>query len=83
MADFTFSQLLGAANFTLSSSGEKGHFTGTLNGKELFECTGSTRVVTDIDGVVTGVVVSSQAINPTSILQLRVSVYINGRLLQV
>ena len=57
---FTFTQRLGSATFHLAGLAN-GTFRGTRNGALVFECTGNTRVVTDSDGVVTGVVGVSTA----------------------
>ena len=57
---FVFTQRLGNIVFRLDSLAN-GTFMGTRNGVQVFECTGNTRVVTDADGFVTGVVGASAA----------------------
>ena len=57
---FTFTQRLGSAFFRLQGNGN-GTFAGTRGGTPLFECVGSTRVVTDAEGKVTSVVGASTA----------------------
>ena len=53
---FNFSQILGDAVLTLRAEGEGRRFRGLRNRKLLFECTGSTRVVTDPAGAVVSIV---------------------------
>ena len=52
---FNFSQRLGALLFAARGFGN-GTFAGELNGRPLFSCTGSARVVASENGTVTGVV---------------------------
>jgi hypothetical protein len=52
---FNFSQRLGPLLFTARGFGN-GTFAGELNGRPLFSCAGSARVVADVNGAVTGVV---------------------------
>ncbi len=58
---FSFTQRLGAVDFALAGLGN-GTFVGTRDGAPLFSCEGSARVVTGLDGVVTGVVGASSAV---------------------
>ena len=58
---FSFAQRLGGVEFALASAGN-GTFSGTRNGAPLFTCEGSVRVVAGLDGVVTGVVGASAAV---------------------
>ena len=46
--DFTYTQKWGSNSWSMTSESRK--FTARLNGKELFTCTGGTRVVTDFAG---------------------------------
>jgi hypothetical protein len=53
---FNYTQVLGAAQFSLVASGGNGTFSGfATNGQQLFECTPNVRVVTDALGGVVGV----------------------------
>jgi hypothetical protein len=64
VSNYTYTQLLGAHNFTLqvSSSSTAGGaaavptMTGFRDGKQVFACTAGVRVVTDLEGTVVGVI---------------------------
>ena len=57
---FVFSQQLGGAQFRLEGFAN-GTFAGSRNGAPLFWAQGSARIVTSLDGVVTGVIGASAA----------------------
>jgi len=52
---FVYSQSLGSSVFTIEGF-SNGTFTASLNGQTLFSCDGSARVITDVQGTVTGVI---------------------------
>ncbi|MCF7956694.1 MAG: hypothetical protein K9M75_12900 [Phycisphaerae bacterium] len=57
--DFTCTQKWGRQSWSMTS--QKGKYTASLNGKELFSSTAGVRVVTDLEGKITEIV----GINPT------------------
>ena len=56
---FTFTQTLGTNVFTIAAFEKNASFVGRRNGVLLFECSGNTRLITGVNGVVTGVVGAS------------------------
>lgn len=55
-ATSTYMQTLGANTFSLAASAVQGTYSGTRDGKELFTATRGVRVLTNLAGVVVGVV---------------------------
>jgi hypothetical protein len=66
---FSFTQQLGAVRYRLDSFAN-GSFTGSLDGRRIFECSGNTRVVTSLDGRLLGVVGAAAATVSVSIRAL-------------